>query len=522
MAGRFSVEAVIKAVDRVTAPVSKMQNSVLKFSRTSIRSISKLNRGIGNLGSSIASTGRNIAGFAAVGVGAVTGAVTLLVREFSKIENAEAAFTPLLGSVARAKQAVQALNDTAATTPFQFEDLASVANQLLPVMNGNIEKTIKTLRMLGDTAGGNAQKLDTITRGFTKAMLKGKVDMESLNMIAEAGVPIFADLAEVIGVDMGEAFFDMVSAGDVTTTHLTKAFEKMTREGGMFFNGMQVASKTTTGMWSTMIDNISLAAADIGEILAPAIKDLIQQVTDMAKVVRVWVAANRDLIKVKFLEFIETAINFGKSLVGVFKFLNEHGKKIAVTVAVVLSLIAALKIFIGVMTAVNIVMSLNPIGLIIIGIAALIAAIAAVIIYWDELKAAFVGLPGPVKAAIAILGGPLMWLVGVASLIIANWEPLKDFFSGLWDGIVGIFEQRVQRIMSIIQKVKAAWGTVAGIFGDDDEQQGPQQRGVMGAEYRTSNTLVNRSEVLIRDQTGRAEVNGKLGEGLTLSQSGAF
>ena len=246
MAGRFSVEAVIKAVDRVTAPVSKMQNSVLKFSRTSIRSISKLNRGIGNLGSSIASTGRNIAGFAAVGVGAVTGAVTLLVREFSKIENAEAAFTPLLGSVARAKQAVQALNDTAATTPFQFEDLASVANQLLPVMNGNIEKTIKTLRMLGDTAGGNAQKLDTITRGFTKAMLKGKVDMESLNMIAEAGVPIFADLAEVIGVDMGEAFFDMVSAGDVTTTHLTKAFEKMTREGGMFFNGMQVASKTTT------------------------------------------------------------------------------------------------------------------------------------------------------------------------------------------------------------------------------------------------------------------------------------
>ena len=226
--------------------------------------------------------------------------------------------------------------------------------------------------------------------------------------------------------------------------------------------------------------------------------------------------------KSEIFRVIETAINFGKSLVGVFKFLNEHGKKIAVTVAVVLSLIAALKIFIGVMTAVNIVMSLNPIGLIIIGIAALIAAIAAVIIYWDELKAAFVGLPGPVKAAIAILGGPLMWLVGVASLIIANWEPLKDFFSGLWDGIVGIFEQRVQRIMSIIQKVKAAWGTVAGIFGDDDEQQGPQQRGVMGAEYRTSNTLVNRSEVLIRDQTGRAEVNGKLGEGLTLSQSGAF
>ena len=67
-------------------------------------------------------------------------------------------------------------------------------NEFVSQMIDDIENTIKTLRMLGDTAGGNAQKLDTITRGFTKSMLKGKVDLESLNMIAESGVPIFSEL----------------------------------------------------------------------------------------------------------------------------------------------------------------------------------------------------------------------------------------------------------------------------------------------------------------------------------------
>ena len=53
MAGRFSVEAVFKAVDRVTAPVTRMQNRVGKLTRSMGRGFDKLNRSVGKFASGV-------------------------------------------------------------------------------------------------------------------------------------------------------------------------------------------------------------------------------------------------------------------------------------------------------------------------------------------------------------------------------------------------------------------------------------------------------------------------------------
>ncbi len=46
MAGRVSVEAVFKAVDRITAPVSRIQNRVGKLTRSMSKGFDKLNRSV--------------------------------------------------------------------------------------------------------------------------------------------------------------------------------------------------------------------------------------------------------------------------------------------------------------------------------------------------------------------------------------------------------------------------------------------------------------------------------------------
>lgn len=539
MAGRFTIESVFKAVDKVTAPVSRMQQRVGRFTRGMQRGVRSLTRAVGNLGRSVAQVGRSAVKFGAIGIGAVTTAVALLVRQFSKVEDAEAAFTPLLGSAKKAAQAVQLINDTAASTPFQFETLASAVNQLLPTMNGNIEETIRTVRMLGDTAGGNAQKLDSITRGFTKAMLKGKVDMESLNMIAEAGVPIFTELAESMGTKVGPAFFKMISAGKVTTKELNAAFAKMTGSGGKFFNGMEIASKTTSGLFSTLKDNISITAAELGGVLAPTIKDLIKQATEMAKKVRVWVQSNRELINSKFLKFVELAKKFILDLGDAIGFMRRHGRTILKVTATVIALVVALKALSVIMAIVNVVMMANPVGLIILGIVALIAAIAAAIFWWDEIKAAFLSLPGPVKVALAAIMGPIGGLIAAAVLVMDSWEPIKGFFKTLWAGVVSIFDRSLAKITAVVDKVKAVASTIANtagavgdfVFGGDDEQQGnsgartaqvvsPQERVATSIEEKRTTSS---AEVTIRDETRRAEVTkGALGAGVTLQPSGAF
>jgi len=227
----------------------------------------------------------------------IAGGFKSIVSEAMVLEDARAAFLPLMGSVEKTDELIEALNITAAKTPFEFKDLQQSVSQLLPVMNGDIKNTIDTVKMLGDTAGGNAQKLDSITRGFTKAMLKGKVDMESLNMIAEAGVPIFTEMAKSMGYNTENMtqFFKKISTGTVTTDELVKAFKRMTSEGGIFYKGMVIASETTSGVFSTLRDNIAMTAAGIGQAFLPYIKKAALAIIDITSGILEWVSAGDNL-----------------------------------------------------------------------------------------------------------------------------------------------------------------------------------------------------------------------------------
>lgn len=502
MAGRFSVESVFKAVDRVTAPVTRMQNRVGRFTRSMERGLRRVNRTLNQTARGIRTATGTVVKYGGIAVAAMTTAVGLLVREFSKIEDAEAAFTPILGGAEKARKAVEAINETAASTPFQFETLAKSVNQLLPVMDGNIENTIKTLRMMGDTAGGNAQKLDSITRGFTKAMLKGKVDMEALNMIAEAGVPIFTELADSMGQKVTPEFFKMISAGRVGTQDLINAFEKMTSSGGMFHNGMQIASKTTSGMFSTLKDNISLTAAELGSVLAPTVKELIGDATTVAQRVREWVKANKGAISKDFIAFVESAKLGMKALGRGLEWVKANQDTIITTAKYVGSLVLALKALSVVLGAVNLVMMANPVSLIVAGIVALAGVIAWAISNIDGMAEAFENM-NPILRAIL---SPL-------ELIVRAIKFIKDGFTGGW--------------LNALKTLGAAYGIGGGEDNEDSPAPQRDRRGrlMVSPQERTARTIEeNRSsaEVTIRDETGRAEVTkGAFGPGIQLQPSGA-
>lgn len=234
---------------------------------------------------------------------------------FSVIEDAEATFTPLLGGAERAATMVERLNTMAAKTPFEFADLAGATKQLLPSMGGDIDQTIASIQMLGDAAQGNAQKMQSVVRGYNRILIKGKANLEGLNVIAEAGVPIYDQLTKVLGFKNGEAMFDAVSAGKVSAEDVTKAFKAMTSEGGIFFRGMEIASKTLSGKISTLRDDTTMALAAIGKELSPTLKDVVDELSGVAQNVRGWAKANGALIRVKFREYVQDVRDFLKDLV---------------------------------------------------------------------------------------------------------------------------------------------------------------------------------------------------------------
>jgi len=233
-------------------------------------------------------------------------------------------------------------------------------------------------------------------------MLKNKVDMESLNMIAEAGVPIYTELADSLGVTV-EEMMKMSSAGNIASSDLEDAFKNMTSEGGIFFNGMEIASKTLSGKMSTLKDNIALTAASIGKQLLPTIKPLIDRAIEMAGVVREWVNNNQGLINQKIQDFIAGVTKAVKVL---YK-LWDSGLIPAIAAGVItfMAIIKAMKTYAAVMQTVkaiqiafNIAASANPIGLIIIGVGLLVAATVLLIKNWEKVKEVILGVWEKIKA----------------------------------------------------------------------------------------------------------------------------
>ena len=109
MAGRFSVVTAFKATDRVTAPVTRMQNRVGKFTRKMSSGFIRVNRAVGKLNSK----------FKQMGKAAVASLVTLGF-----------AFKNLLGAGANFEQAITNVGAVGLRTRDQIKPLEELALEL--------------------------------------------------------------------------------------------------------------------------------------------------------------------------------------------------------------------------------------------------------------------------------------------------------------------------------------------------------------------------------------------------------
>lgn len=120
--------------------------------------------------------------------------------------------------------------------------------------------------------------------------------------------------------------------------------------------------------------------------------------------------------------------------------------------------------------ALNAAMMANPIGLIILGIMALIAVVALVVTYWEPLGTFFAGLWEGIKGVFGagweFIKALFMWTP--LGMVIQAWEPLTAFFSTLWEGIKNSCGAAIDwiagKIMGPIETIRNFAG---GIFGSD-------------------------------------------------------
>nr|UVY59088.1 MAG: hypothetical protein [Bacteriophage sp.] len=206
------------------------------------------------------------------------GFVEMGISYNAQIEKYTTGFTNMLGSAQAAQEAMQAIQEDAARTPFDVASLAQ-ANQLLISAGENAAYSRKVINALGDavsaTGGGNAE-LSRMAANLQQIANVGKAATIDIKQFAYAGINIYQILADYTGKSVQE-----VQKMTISYDLLSQALIAASEEGGRYYNAMDTQSQTMNGRISTLKDNVSQLAGLMTGDLSSGIGVVIGHLNDM-------------------------------------------------------------------------------------------------------------------------------------------------------------------------------------------------------------------------------------------------
>lgn len=229
----------------------------------------------------------------------------------AQMEEYQTNFAVLLGDEVKALQYVAEMRKTAAKTPFGMEDLAN-ANQTLLSFGLSAEESSAAVNMLGDISLGNAERFNSLALAFAQVSSAGKLTGQDLlqmigngfnplNTIAQKTGTNIGDLKEVMAGGKGSKDFqkqmkaaqqevrkmgDQASEGAkwlarigedgaISAEMIGLAMQAETSPGGRFYQGMEMASQTLGGVWSTLKDDTMQLAGNLFEPVTNGLKNIV-------------------------------------------------------------------------------------------------------------------------------------------------------------------------------------------------------------------------------------------------------
>jgi len=184
-------------------------------------------------------------------------------------QQAEIAFTTMLGSGQKARAFLDQLQAFAAKTPFEFPDLVRSASSLVSI-GIETQKIIPIMTTLGDVTAGmgtGAEGIKRATVALQQMTAAGRITAEDLNQLRDAGIPVFDLLAAATGRSK-QAVAQLAQTGKLGRQELEALMKALeTGKGLERFRGlMDKQSHSLAGLLSTVKDTFGQIS---GAIMAP-------------------------------------------------------------------------------------------------------------------------------------------------------------------------------------------------------------------------------------------------------------
>lgn len=377
---------VLELKDKVLGPMKKITKGFTDSAKKANKvneAIAKINSTTSKLKAKVLGVNKAFGGLPATiagvfAVGKVTEFGGAVVDTLAEFERFEAVLTNTLGSSSAAKKALDQITEFASNTPFQVNELSE---SFVKLANQNFTPTMAEMTKLGDLAAAVGVDFGRLT----DAVLSGRtMEFDSLKT--------FGITAKKEGDKIAFNFKGQTKVVEASSQAVTDYVLSLGELKGVQ-GAMASITKTTGGQLSNLSDRYTQLKLQIGQGLKPVISASIDIMADMierAKELVSWVRANSEMVKKWTKNILKvTAVILG--LVAAVKTVSVIVSIVKGAVAVFTLLKNALLGAQVVMLGFNAVFLANPIGLVIAGVAALVAAIWGLIKLFPKIG---VGLKG--------------------------------------------------------------------------------------------------------------------------------
>ena len=398
------------------------------------------------------------------------------------------------------------------TAGVSLETFAALTGKLARGMKGEVAgTTLKNifLSLAAQTPkAANALKLLGVTTQDQKGNLRDVIDIfEDINKGIQREKLGTAETAAVLDDIFGKIPIAgvniLLQTGSKELRRYREQIEKSTGAG----KDMATVIRDTLGnSIKALLSAFEALQITIFELQSKNFEDFIEKLTGITRNINEFIKSNKELASSIVLDIIRTLIAAGKillTIIGIFLVW-----KITIF-AINLMLVA----FTGIMIFVK--------GIMLVFQAVMFLVTAAQIAWNIAMSLSPLG----VFLALVII------FVAAAALIMEYWDPISDFFMNLWTQISNIFSTSIEFILNLFKPISDLIEGITKISGkfsvlfSEEKQPAPtpasgSARGGSPAALVSKNEVMTQlikekkeekssAELVIRDETGRAQLNEK-------------
>lgn len=372
----------------------------------------------------------------AAGFAAITGAITLSVKETIQMEAAQNRLSHILRTATKA-------------TDEQIQSLFIQAKALEGVGVVSADSVIQAQAQLAtfDLQAESIERLIPSILDYVVAEKGASASTEDLkqltNGLAQALQGNFASLTKT-GFVLDEATRELIANG--TEAERTAALVEVLNSTYMGFN--EAARNTAEGGLVVLKNEFNNLKQTIGGIFLPIVQELSQALTPLLQNIAKWIEQNPDLTKKILL--------VAGALSGLLLIIGTLGLILPSIIGGFGAMITVLGFLI------------SPIGLVILAILGIAAAVIYVIKNWENFKEGLRGVWEVIKdifqRATDWIKNLIFYMFGPAGIliktIIDNWTGLKNFFSEFWENVKNVTGRAIDWLMNKIQPFIDAFDVV--------------------------------------------------------------